>query len=172
MPEKKSKTKQKDINPQVKSVKIGVRTLRKVPVYPLSVADQLEITDLVTDAISAFFSLQVDEKMEGPPAEFIAFMFSLIKENIGELIVKITGEEDSDEILSEITNDQMAEIIAIVYKENFEVPFVKLVGLFQTETDSKMSMESILTKLQSPSAGSTEDTGSKTSSEKVTGKED
>lgn len=174
MPEKKIKSKA-EVNPQVKNVKIGVRSLRKVPIYPLSVADQLEMTDLITDAVGAFFSLQVDEKgemKEGIPTEFVVFMLTLIKENMGVIVTNVTGEEDSDAVLKETTNDQLSEIISIVYKENFEVPFVKLVGLFQKETNPEMKMGSILEKLQSQSAGSTEDTGLKTSSEKVTGKEE
>ena len=52
MPEKKKdkSVKVQDVNPQVKSIKLGVRTLRKITIYPLSVADQLELTDMITEA--------------------------------------------------------------------------------------------------------------------------
>ena len=71
-----------------------------------------------------------------------------------------------------MTNEQLSDVIEIVYKENFEGPFGRLVGLFQQSEDEDMTVESILAKLQPSSAGSTEDIDSKTSSEKVTGKED
>lgn len=170
MPEKKKSVKVKDINPQVMNMKIGIRDLRKINVYPLSVADQLEMTDMITEAIGAFFALDAEGKMEeGPPMEFVVFVFNLIKENIGEIITKVTGEEDSDAVLADMSNNQLAELVEIVYKENFEGPFGRLVDLFQKESEDLMT-SSILEKLQPQSAGSTEDTDSKTSSKEVTGK--
>lgn len=169
MPEKK-KVKLEEVNPQVKDMKIGVRHLRKIKVYPLSVADQLELTDMITEAVGVFFSLEAEKLKEGPPMEFVVFMFNLIKENIGEIVTKITGEEDSDAILRDMTNDQMTEMVSIVYKENYEGPFGRLVDLFQGE-DEETKVESILAKLRSPSAESTEPTDSTTSSEKAIGKE-
>ena len=175
MPEKKKEKKSvklTDINPQVKEIKIGLRHLRKITIYPLSVADQLEMTDMIVDAVGVFFSLEAEGKMaEGPPAEFIVFLFGLIKENIGEIVVKVTGEEDSDAILADMSNDQMTDIIAIVYKENFEAPLAKLVDLFQSKDEETMA-ESILAKLSPRSAESTGDTEFNTYSPKVTGKEE
>jgi hypothetical protein len=173
MPEKKkTKTvKVEDVNPQVKDMKIGVRSLRKINVYPLSVADQLEMTDMITEAVGAFFALDAEGKVsEGPPVEFVAFMFELIKGNLGDIITKVTGEEDSDAVLKDMTNDQLSEMVGIVYKENFEGPLAKIVDLFQKENEETMT-SLILEKLQASSAGSTEDTDSKISSEEVTGKE-
>jgi len=175
MPEKKKtkSVKVEDINPQVKDVKIGIRSLRKIKIYPLSVADQLELTDMITEAVGVFFSIEAEGvKAEGgPPMEFVVFVVGLIKENIGEIITKVTGEEDSDAVLSEMTNEQLSEIVSVIYKENFEGPFGKLVDLFQGE-DEEMKVESILERLQQQSAESTEPTDSTTSSEKATGKED
>ncbi len=174
MPETK-KTKHvrvEDVNPQVMDVKIGVRILRKIKIYPISVADQLELTDMITEAVGVFFSLDAQGKAEeGPPMEFVVFVVNMIKENIGEIITKVTGEEDSDAILSDMTNDQLTEIVGIIYKENFEGPFGKLVDLFQSEDEETMA-ESILEKLQPQSAGSTEPIDSTISSEKATGKGD
>jgi hypothetical protein len=171
MPEKKKSksVKVEEVNPQVKSVKVGVRTLRKVPIYPMSVADQLELTDMITEAVGVFFSMEAEKKTEGLPMEFIVFAVSLIKENMGEVITKITGEQDSDALLSDMTNEQMSEIVEIVYKDNFEGPFGRLVDMFQGE-DEETKVESILEKLQPQSAESTEPTDSTTSSEKATGK--
>jgi len=176
MPETKKKDKSvkvQDVNPQVKSIKLGVRTLRKITIYPLSVADQLELTDMITEAVGVFFSLDAEGKMEGgPPMEFVVFVFELIKSNIGDIVTKVTGEEDSDAILSDMTNDQLTSLIEIVYKENFEGPFGRLVDLFQTEENEETKVESILAKLQPQSVESTEDTASNTSSKEATGKED
>lgn len=170
MPEKKKINRTQDINPQVKDVKIGIRSLRKIKVYPLSLADQLEITDMITEAIGVFFSLEAEGKMsEGPPTEFVVFVLQMIKDNIGDLIIKVTGEEDSDAVLKELSNAQLADIVAIVYKDNFADPLEKIVDTFQAENEETMT-GSILERLRSPSVVSTEDTSSKTSSEKATGK--
>lgn len=172
MPEKKDKSvKLQDVNPQVKETTIGIRSLRKITIYPLSVADQLEMTDMITEAVGMFFTMDAEGKLEeGPPIEFVVFVFELIKSNIGEIMTKITGEEDSDAILSDTTNDQLSDIIAIVYKENFEGPFGKLVDLFQIVENEETKVESILAKLRPQSVESTGDTDLNTSSKKATGK--
>ena len=62
------------LNPQVADVEVGVRNLRKIQIYPLSVADQLATTDLITEAIAGF--MRKDEmtmkgrcmkRIPGPP---------------------------------------------------------------------------------------------------------
>ena len=171
MPEKKKKIRIEDVNPQVKEIKIGLRILRKIKVYPLSVADQLELTDMITEAVGMFFSLDAEGKMkEGPPMEFVVFVFELIKTNIGEIVTKVTGEEDSDTILSDMSNDQLTDMVSIVYRENFEGPFGRLVDLFQTVENEETKIESILEKLQPRSVESTGDTDLNISSEEVSGK--
>ena len=172
MPEKKKKVDVSKVNPQVKDAYLGIRSLRKIKIYPLSVADQLELTDMIAEAVGAFFKLDAEGKVEeGPPMEFVVFILGMIKENIGEIVTKVTGEEDSDAILSDMTNDQMSDIIGIVYVENFERPLKKVVDLFQKE-DEETNLESILAKLQPQSAGPTAGTDSNTSSKEVIGKEE
>ena len=50
-PEKQEPVYTDRLNPQVAEVEIGVRNLRKITIYPLSIADQLSTTDLVSEAI-------------------------------------------------------------------------------------------------------------------------
>ena len=45
----------KDLNPQIVDVEIGIRSLRKITLYPLSVTDQLKMSDLITKASAAVF---------------------------------------------------------------------------------------------------------------------
>jgi len=115
------------LNPQVRSVEIGKRTLRNLSIYPLSLSDQLNLTDLVNKGLNAFLQMAPDENEEGM-MQFIAFVLSLIKENIERIVEMITDEDKS--ILEEITNVQLMEIVEIVYKENFEGPLGKLTSLF------------------------------------------
>ena len=115
------------LNPQVRSVDIGKRTLRNIPIFPLSLGDQLDLTDLINQAMNAFFNMSPDETDEGL-IKFIAFVLELIKENIERIIEMIT--EEKKEILKEITNSQLMEIVEIVYEENFEGPLKKVSSLF------------------------------------------
>ena len=115
------------INPQVRSVEIGKRTLRNLSIYPLSLSDQLDLTDLINKGLNAFLKLGPDESDQGM-MQFIAFILELIKENIERIIEMITDEDK--EILKEITNVQLMEIVEIVYKENFEGPLKKASSLF------------------------------------------
>jgi hypothetical protein len=116
------------LNPQVRSVEIGKRTLRNIPIYPLSLGDQLDLTDLITKGINAFMQTNPDESDESM-VQFISIILGLIKENIEEIIEMITGE--GKEILKEITNQQLSEVVEIVYTENYEGPLGKLTSLFQ-----------------------------------------
>ncbi|MCK5607766.1 hypothetical protein KAR91_38140 [Candidatus Pacearchaeota archaeon] len=115
------------INPQVRETDIGKRTLRKVSIYPLSLADQLNLTDLITEAMTAFFNTNPEESDESM-VQFIGFMIDLIKKNIDKLVETITDEGKG--ILEEITNVQLMNIAEIIYVDNFEGPVKKAMSLF------------------------------------------
>ena len=127
-----------NINPQVRSVTIGKRTLRKISIYPLSLGDQLDLTDLINQAVNSFLQLSPDMSDEAM-IQFVAFVLKLIKENIDRLLEMITSEGVT--ILKEITNEQLMDIVEVVYKDNFEGPIKKARSLFpavkgQTEIPS------------------------------------
>ena len=116
---------EKKLNPQIHEVPIGTRELRKIKIYPLAAGHQLELTDLISDSVAAF--MEIEGKGEDM-IKFVSFILGLIKENIGRIIKYITEENES--ILMEISNDQLADIVEIVYKENFEGPIKKVQALF------------------------------------------
>lgn len=120
-------TDNQNINPQVRSVSVGKRTLRNISIYPLSLADQLDLTDLVTQGINAFLKTSPDESDESM-MQFIALVIGLIKENIDKVLEMITDE--GKDILKEITNEQLSVIVEYVYGDNFEGPIKKAVSLF------------------------------------------
>ena len=49
-----------NLNPQITDVEIGVRTLRKIKLYPLSVGDQMKMTAMIASTVSTFLVLCVD----------------------------------------------------------------------------------------------------------------
>jgi len=118
-------------NPQITDVDIGIRNLRKIVIYPLSMADQLSTTDLITEAMQTFFASK-DEKDE----EFIRVLVDLIKNNLGKIIGYATGgDEDGEELLKEITNEQAVDIAEILYDVNYENISKKVQGLLSRILD-------------------------------------
>lgn len=105
----------KKINPQIRTVNIGVKELRPIKIYPLSMSDQMKMVDLVKDS----FQVLIDyTQNEGTSDVAVAETFiSLVKENLPSLLKYVTDEEIS---LDELTNFQFTEIVGHVYKDNFE----------------------------------------------------
>ena len=158
MPEKA--TIDKRINPQVKDAEIGVRDLREIKIYPLSMSDQFKMTDLITQAISGFFTAQE----AATDIAFVAFGVSLIKENFTKILDMVT-DESGEKLVDDITNGQAAAIVEIIYDENFgtviknsESLIGKIKNLFPSMGPSPQSVKP------------TEDTGLKISLKKHTKK--
>lgn len=112
------------LNPQIRRVEIGIKQMREIKIYPLSMADQLEVTDLVAAAIKTYV-------VEGDQSEVgvAAFLAQAIKDNVSLLLKKATDE--GDEVLSEITNLQAAEIAEILYEVNYESIAGKVMSLVE-----------------------------------------
>jgi len=106
-------TDEQKLNPQIRRVEIGVKSLREISVYPLSMADQLEVTDLVAAAVKTY--VQSGDQSEAGVAQFLA---EAIKENVTLLLKKAT--DAGDEVLRDITNLQAATIAEILYEVNYE----------------------------------------------------
>jgi hypothetical protein len=114
------------LNPQIAEIDIGSRNLRKLTIYPLSLKDQIEFTDLIGQAILLF----MDKEAERTDIEFITLIIQFIKQNISKLISLATGE-DGEKLLEEITNDQVAQIADIIYVVNYEGSIKNFQGLFE-----------------------------------------
>ena len=106
---------QEKINPQITDVKIGVRTLRKLKIYPLAMADEFGFTDIINEGISEFFqSGDVSDRA------LVAFVIQFIKTNLKKLLGFLCDREDLGlNVLEELTNTQAAEIAEIIYQVNF-----------------------------------------------------
>lgn len=143
------------LNPRIKEVMVGTRKLRPVKVYPLSVGDQLGMTDQVAEALIQFFraSGHPDDKL------FAGFALNLLRKNFPKILA-LAVEEDVDTMLNEMDNTQLEEVIRIIWSVNYESLTKNLQGLLGT----------IKTRLQSKkpsptSANDMGDTDSMTSSE-------
>jgi hypothetical protein len=131
----------KNLNPQIHETDIGIVNLRKIKIYPLAVGHQLEMSDLISEAVGAFVNMTSGDDEKEEIISFISFVIGLIRKNIGRIIKYLTKEDES--ILKEITNVQLSKIVGIVYRENFEIPSKNVMNLFQQE---EVNQESPLSK--------------------------
>ena len=152
MPEKTTND-DKRLNPQIRETMIGVRSLRTKKIYPLSLADQLKMTDLITEALNAFF-----QKGDQEDIVFVTFLIELIKSNINRILGMVMDIKKDKDILSEITNFQASEIAKIIYEVNYESVAKNMKGLFE-KVKSLLALE----RLSQTSANDTLSTDLKTS---------
>jgi len=163
-PDKLEVKKRLNPNPQIKDVEIGIFDLRKLKIYPLSMADQMELTEDINEVVTSFFQINEEEDNE---AAFAAFFINLIKDNIPKILESITYNENIDEVLKQLTNQQAADIAKIVFDVNYESVLKNLQSLFGTAVNILQS------ERPSPqSASIMEDTDSSTSLDSATKKEE
>jgi len=146
------------LNPQIRIVKIGTKTLRTVKIYPLSFADQLKMTDLITEAVQKLFSERKNVE-KAPNVEVVGYFVDIVKRNIEQLLVLVTDKEEK--VIENITNMQLVEIANIIYEMNYEVIAKNVKNLF-----GKITAASSSKRLSPRSAKSTHRTASKTSTKK------
>jgi hypothetical protein len=147
------------LNPQSQEVVVGIKTLRKITLYPLSLGDQFDLKSLVIEALQGFFSAtnQLDYQL-------VVIILDLFTKNLGKVMELATcGEEKGDAILKEVTNNQATAIAEVIYAMNYEDPIKNVRSLFNKVTGNEQQLP-----LERPSPTLSHDiqnTESKTSSE-------
>ncbi len=139
------------MNPNIRTVEVGIKELRSVKLYPLSVADQFTTTDLLTGLISEFNPTS--------NAEIAGQLTTTLKENLPNIIEMVTDPKESFTI-AEIDNMQLSEIITAIFEANFEGMLKNFKSLFERAKGLFQSKRSL-----QPSVNTTVDTDSKTSIE-------
>ena len=151
MPEKKH---DKRINPRIKKTDVGILNLRKIKIYPLSMYDQRELTKIINNALKTIFEAKI-EKGQDERLVYVSFAIKAIEENIDKVFKYIAPDETPEVIMKEITNQQLSEIVRIVYQDNYEEPVKNVMSLFPTEKiqsvlerQSQRSVKDTITKLK------------------------
>ena len=101
------------LNPQITSVEIGIRELREITVYPLSLSDQISLSKIIAGAASEYVNSEDQSDMA-----FAAFISKAINENLANILTLVTDEKGGT-ILGEITNTQAVNIAEILYEVNY-----------------------------------------------------
>jgi hypothetical protein len=114
------------LNPQIASATIGIRNLREIEIFPLSVGDQLSMTSVINEALVAFGDSVEDVEMAGVAVQLLTQNIPLI---LGFVIDD--EKEDIDVLLKDLTNEQAASIAEIVYEQNYKSLLAKVQGLIE-----------------------------------------
>jgi hypothetical protein len=115
------------LNPDIQEIVIGVRKLRRIKIYPLSVVDQLKITDIVQEALGIFLASK-----ESNDVAFVALLIALLKTNASKILsLVLDPDENPDKVLEEMTNNQLSELGTILYQVNYEVISKNVSGLLK-----------------------------------------
>jgi hypothetical protein len=129
------------LNPYIADAIIGVRNMRTIKLYPLSMADQITFTDLITEALQGF-----TQKGDMEDIAFVGFLVELIKDNLDRLL-KLVAAGESGDLLSDITNIQAVAIAEVIYDVNYgeaiknaKSLIVKAKNLFQSVRPSQPSL--------------------------------
>jgi hypothetical protein len=158
MPDNEAK---KRLNPEVASIDVGVRHLRKVTFYPLSAGYQLKMTSFLESIFKELVT--IEDGNDDSTVAFFTKVLEIVKENINTIIGYICDEKP-EELLDDLTNSQLVDVIKYVYETNYEGPLKNLLSLFQKEGEN--DWRGLLSnQLLQPSAKST-GTSSKTSTQK------
>lgn len=133
--EKRENNDMQNLNPQITEVTIGIRSLRKIKLYPLSVGDQMKMTALMASTISGFL---VTKEAKDETA-MVGFFVQIINENLARFVALAIGEKEdgegkfpeTDKMLEDTTNVQASEIAKVIYEVNYETSVKNFQSLFE-----------------------------------------
>lgn len=165
-----------NLNPQITTIEIGVRSLREVTIFPLSLADQTKTARIlakafqeIMDRLSSFGENEVSLETETIASmakqlsniDVMELIASAIQENL-EIILGLVIDPHEKVLMEELTNDQFYKLVEIIYVVNYEVTsknFVALLkrvrGAVPPEKKEKKKKASHLKKSLQPSADNT-----------------
>jgi len=153
------------INPQIKKLTIGIRKLRDISIYPLSVRDQLKLSEIIVGGIKEFYGTD-DDKSD---AAIGAWLMGMVEKNMDKILGFIVDKTEIGELdlFSEMSNDQLVSLVDIIYDVNYgsiskkvKDLLAKVKGQFLSRRSSAQSSETVL------------NTDSKTSSDDLIEKEE
>lgn len=146
----------RELNPQITTLRIGVRSLKEVDVYPLSLGDELKFMKIIGETLQTYFKTEVDG--DDPQKAAFVFIAQVVEENLPK-IVELVME---DATLDDLTNDQAVELANIVIDTNFGSLAKNVESLSE-----KIKKTFLPERLSPSSVNNTEDTDLSISTEEV-----
>lgn len=164
-----------NLNPQITSVFVGVKSLREVTIFPLSLADQTKTARIlakvfqeVMEKLSSIGEDEDDLEKESlssmakqlSDVDVMEFIASAIQENL-EIVLGLVVDPHEKISMEELTNDQFYNLVEIVYEVNYEATSKNFVALLKrvrgvVPPEKKIKKKEPRSKKSSPqSAGNT-----------------
>ena len=107
------------LNPQICTMEIGVKNLRQVTIYPLSMSDQFKTTDLITDFVAKTIEfLEGSEGNQTKDLVAIPHIVNSIEKNLIQILGFITEKGEKIK-LDDLTNLQFSELAQLIYDVNY-----------------------------------------------------
>jgi signal recognition particle GTPase len=151
------------LNPQITEVEVGVKTLREVTIYPLSLADQGKMAKTLSTVFQRVMESlshlsEAPEESDGLAGTFEQVAAQLSNIDIAESIVNIIQENleavlklvvDDEEQISteELTNEQFYRLVEIIYEVNYEKTTKNFLALIKRARNEIPEMESPAKKI-------------------------
>jgi hypothetical protein len=111
------------LNPKVKKLTVGIRKIRDISIYPLSFSDETKFLDEVIQSFLGFVSLPEAERTN---TVLVNKINEVINTNLPRVISFVVDQEEIEKafgpgsnILSNVDNDQLFDIVQIIYDQNF-----------------------------------------------------
>lgn len=147
------------LNPKPEVVLVGIREYEDLNIWPLSMADQLDLGEIIDSAVVGILEETSDN------LTFVMAIRHVVQNNLLN-VIKMVTDYDTDvkakKLLKKITNDQFVDICEKVYVMNFEKISKNVLSLLE-----KLNIP--LTRRPLPmSLNNTQDTDSSTSSDSPT----
>jgi len=150
------------LNPDITEISYGKKEIKSLTIYPLSVGDQFKVTNMVTEVIQRLVAAQKANNLTD--IAFATAMMAALENNLGTVLSLVASipEDESKEIISELTNKQLLEIVDVIWTVNYEPALKKGQSLLERAKSVFNSGKS------SPSSSNaTPNTDSKTSTGKA-----
>lgn len=138
-------------NPRVEAIEVGITEIKKLDVYPLSLAAEKKVLALYKE-VKDFMDQLCEEEYEGgygdiPVPVMIDKIVEVISMNMETVLSSVTKDEDIVELLDEIDNCQAIDLATLMYKQNFEEPKKKMVTVIpQKEAPKKKAKKKVTPK--------------------------
>ena len=129
------------LSPKIVQVQVGVRQVREVILYPLSMADQLALPDQIVSAVAQMGKLDAKDlaasaakSLKGKAEEgsdkdmaTVKIVMDLIVKNIDYIL-----EKSMDGVtMADLTNEQFVDIVDAIFTVNYESTVGKAMDLVQ-----------------------------------------
>jgi hypothetical protein len=135
-----------NLNPKIREFEVGARETRTIKIYPLSIADQLKMGDIIVTAITdaRVAAAKYTEETKGMTGEeiinarlnqmsAIGDFMRLIEDNLAKIlgVASDVPAEEIGNVVNDMTNEQLYDIVDHIWTVNYEEVRKNGLNLFQ-----------------------------------------